>query len=83
MCSLSVKDSCWSPSIHNEAWKKSVLVTCPLHSDLLYVHQIVACKSPSPLCASGEEQTMEHIIEACPLQRLKGGLVTLFYSQLL
>ncbi|KAJ8339383.1 hypothetical protein SKAU_G00361690 [Synaphobranchus kaupii] len=30
--------------------------------------------SPSPLCARGEEQTMEHIIEACPLQRLKGGL---------
>ncbi|KAJ8351235.1 hypothetical protein SKAU_G00227110 [Synaphobranchus kaupii] len=30
--------------------------------------------SPSPLCAYGEEQTMEHIIEACPLQRLKGGL---------
>ena len=33
--------------------------------------------SPSPLCACGEEQTMKHIIEACPLQRLKGGLVTL------
>ncbi|KAJ8369623.1 hypothetical protein SKAU_G00096510 [Synaphobranchus kaupii] len=30
--------------------------------------------SPSPLCACGEEQTMEHIIEACPLQRLKGRL---------
>ena len=33
--------------------------------------------SPSPLCACGEEQTMEHIIEVCPLQRLRGGLVTL------
>ena len=33
--------------------------------------------SATPLCACGEEQTMEHIIEVCPLQRLKGGLVTL------
>ena len=35
------------------------------------------CSSPSPLCACGEEQTMEHIIEVCPLQRLEGGLVSL------
>lgn len=33
--------------------------------------------SPTPRCACGEQQTMQHIIEACPQQRLKGGLVTL------
>ena len=33
--------------------------------------------SPSPLCACGEEQTMQHITEVCPLQRLEGGLLTL------
>lgn len=32
--------------------------------------------NPSPLCACGEEKTMEHIIETCPLQRLNGGLTT-------
>lgn len=31
----------------------------------------------SPLPACGEEQTMEHTTEACPLHRLKGGLATL------
>ncbi|KAL7378497.1 hypothetical protein ABVT39_014733 [Epinephelus coioides] len=33
--------------------------------------------SSSSLCACGEEQTMQHIIEAYPLQRLEGGLVNL------
>ena len=33
--------------------------------------------SPTPQCACGEQRTMHHIIEACPLQRLKGGLATL------
>lgn len=30
----------------------------------------------TPLCICGEEQTMEHIIEVYPLQRLKGELFT-------
>lgn len=33
--------------------------------------------SPSLLCACGGEQTMEHITEACPFQRLNGRLITL------
>lgn len=33
--------------------------------------------SPTPLCECGKEQTMEHIMEVCPLHGLKGGLVTL------
>jgi len=31
----------------------------------------------SPLCDCGEQQTMEHIVDSCPLTKLDGGLLSL------
>jgi len=31
----------------------------------------------SPLCDCGEQQTMEHIVDSCPITKLNGGLLSL------
>jgi len=40
----------------------------------------VHCKwglASSPLCDCGEKQTMEHIVDSCPLTKLDGSLLSL------
>ena len=31
-----------------------------------------------PLCDSGEQQTMAHIVDSCPITKLDGGLLSLY-----
>ena len=35
----------------------------------------------SPLCDCGEQQTMEHIVDLCPLTKLDGGLLSLHEAE--
>jgi len=35
----------------------------------------------SPLCDCGEQQTMEHIVDSCPLTKLDGGLLSLHEAE--
>jgi len=33
--------------------------------------------APSPLCECRDQQTMEHIVDSCPITKLDGGLLSL------
>jgi len=35
----------------------------------------------SPLCDCGEQQTIEHIVDLCPLTKLDGGLLNLHEAE--
>ena len=35
----------------------------------------------SPLCDCGEQQTIEHIVDSCPLTKLDGGLLSLHEAE--